>query len=555
MEVITGKISDKLRRLEDQLERFGYCTRIRNDERTSDYSESLLRDYRGLLLLNNVVEDLHDDQTKGNKILWMAQCDEELQWLTRVFEKEQKLVWDYEESNGSTLPSSTGMKALQKQRKAAIQSFRDILLTAHRIISTEEIYHKLQDISIKQNRLLQHVDKTEMQLTGISEAVNDLASMVSSRQSSSRSVIASGPESTTVHRTTIPSADTYPAFLWIGDRAEDPPELSLNIKVNVTATVEPSLRGCLINQEVARGSGLLINLNVAEDKTAWRNVRGETYYPTKCVKITWNVPEYMKQRREDVFYIVPDLPYDILVPSIRSNDRDRVLLDATRPEQDEIEPQPLEAFPTLGRRRSKREKKEDSDAHWVELRRQAEEYEQSLSQEVSPAPSSAPAAQNNASTPVPTPIAASSSDPNLVSATASSSEIALQNATMVPGSFTTLKIPTRSSPPNLVSSTSAAPTSPSSSATSSAPTTPMPQIIASASTTAAPVVSPAPPASAPTTPTPSISTTPAPSTSTPALSTNTTPATPSSSITNGSAKPSSRSRLKIPSFFSRSKSK
>jgi hypothetical protein len=115
----------------------------------------------------------------------------------------------------------------------------------------------------------------------------------------------------------------------------------------VNATVLPDINSNLISESVVRAAGLYSFVRDTEREDERRYVRGNTYYTTKWVKIRWQVPGIMKHR-EDIFYVVTDLPYAMVVSSLRQSDAERRLLDETRPDDDEIE-----VLPAIGPHRSR----------------------------------------------------------------------------------------------------------------------------------------------------------------------------------------------------------
>lgn len=55
----------------------------------------------------------------------------------------------------------------------------------------------------------------------------------------------------------------------------------------------------------------------------------------------------MKGHREDIFWVVPDLPFDILVPHIQHDEDASRILSITRPDQDKDEQDPKKLFCTV----------------------------------------------------------------------------------------------------------------------------------------------------------------------------------------------------------------
>lgn len=178
------------------------------------------------------------------------------------------------------------------------------------------------------------MNKTEQQLDHVVELLERLMHMSQPAQSSPIR-LAERPSQVT--------GETYRGFVTAPSVVTD------DAQVSATVTVVPDCTSNLINVAIVRNAGLIAMVKETKAEDDRHYVRGEAYYSSKWVKISWLVPDYMKHR-EDIFYVIADCPFDMVVPNLQQSDADRRLLDATRPDDDEIE-----ALPVFGPHRSRSE--------------------------------------------------------------------------------------------------------------------------------------------------------------------------------------------------------
>jgi hypothetical protein len=143
-----------------------------------------------------------------------------------------------------------------------------------------------------------------------------------------------------------PADETHKALL-SACREESESDSSTTNEVSVVLAEIADSTHNLVKESVVRDAGLYALIKVAEKENARRSVKGDTYYSTKWIRLRWCVPGYMKHR-EDVFYVVSDLPYDMIVPNILHSNTGRGILEATRPDETE-----QQAFPVYGPKKSK----------------------------------------------------------------------------------------------------------------------------------------------------------------------------------------------------------
>jgi hypothetical protein len=89
------------------------------------------------------------------------------------------------------------------------------------------------------------------------------------------------------------------------------------VKTPIRAIMDTGSEGFLINEAIAHRAGLSESVKPVQVPCTLQGLKNMSYDPTHCVKVTWHVPKHMNSR-EDVFYVVNDAPFDILIPNILS---------------------------------------------------------------------------------------------------------------------------------------------------------------------------------------------------------------------------------------------
>lgn len=102
---------------------------------------------------------------------------------------------------------------------------------------------------------------------------------------------------------------TFDAVISVLDSSD---ELS---KTPVRAIMDTGSEAFMIHEAIVRRAKLAGSIQAAEGPSAFRGLNKVTYRSTRCVKVTWHVPKHMNSR-EDVFHVVEDGPFDILIPNV-----------------------------------------------------------------------------------------------------------------------------------------------------------------------------------------------------------------------------------------------